>query len=356
MIAKCNNAATRLWWIGLLLGLWPGILICQYENRSYLPLTSSELGTPFKLKRLGIMGSNSRELHAAAGPAGSTYKVRTGSPADTLVLEGKDKSERMWLIDLISLWGCAGGSKVYEGDLDADGIQDAVLVTPTCGNGLAPSSHVVTVTFDHDGRPVPFEAEGYFESLRAGIDSLVDFNRDGRADLVFMNFNDGYWITNMYTLTDARWKRLVGRFGSRSFPLYTRFTNVANTRAVVPPPNRHPTAPDLSNATPSASGTMTEWKWIPAEGGSPYLNLQLSLLGPAGKAVVCTTNYWYGSRRLVLNNADGRTARRLSQDERALVDSILRDVVLKKHTVRVYGNRTPDQCSPELVWVEFEGR
>ena len=49
----------------------PGFLVCQ--SRSYLPLTTSELGTPFKLKRLGIMGSRSTKLHTAAGPIGSTY-------------------------------------------------------------------------------------------------------------------------------------------------------------------------------------------------------------------------------------------------------------------------------------------
>jgi hypothetical protein len=336
-----------------MLSLWSGVLVCQNENRSYLPLTSSELGTPFKLKRLGIMRSESPELHTATGPTGSTYKIRTGGPSTTLVLEGRDNSDRMWLVDLIPLWGCAGGSQVYEGDLDSDGIQDAVVVTRTCGNGLAPSSHVVTVTFDHDGRPVPFEAEGYFECLPAGIDSLVDFNRDGKADLVFMNFNDGYWITNIYSLNDGRWKRVTGHFGPRSFPLYTRFTNAPNTRAVTPPPNRHPTAPDLSNAIPAVSGTMIEWKWIPAGvGASPYLDLQLSLLDPTGKTVLCTTNYWYDSARLVLNNAAGRTARRLSQDERVVVDPILRDAVLKKHRVHLYGSRSPDHCSPELIWVE----
>src|SRR5262245_19104052 len=113
------------------------------------------MGTPFKLKRLGIMPSESHELHTAAGPAGSTYEIRVGGDSKTRVLEGRDNSDRMWLVDLIPLWDCAGGAQVYEGDLDSDGTQDAVLVTPTCANGLAPSSHVVTVTFDHDGRPVP---------------------------------------------------------------------------------------------------------------------------------------------------------------------------------------------------------
>jgi len=189
--------------------------------------------------------------------------------------------------------------------------------------------------------------------LPAGIDFLVDFNRDGKADLVFMNFDDGYWITNIYVLNDARWKRVTGPFGPRLFPLYTRFTNVPNTKPVTPPPNRHPTAPDLSNATPAASGMLTEWRWVSSDGApSPYFNLQLSLLSPTRNLVACTTNYWYDSARLVLNDAAGRTVRRLSHDEIAFIDPILRDAVLKKQTVRVYGARSPDHCSPELVFVE----
>lgn len=351
VIPNCNSVARRFWWIGLFLALWPGFLISQIRN--YLPLTPSELGPPYKLKRLGIVGSRSTELHTAAGPSGSTYKVRTGGKASgTLVLQGKDKSDRMWQVDLIPLWGCAGGSQVYEGDLDSNGIKDAVLLTATCGNGLAPRSHIVTVTFDKDGQPLPFEAEGYFESLPAGIDSLVDLNRDGKANLVFMNFDDGYWITNIYALNDARWKRVTGRFGPRSFPLYTRFTGVANSKAVIPPPNRHPTAPDLSNMTPAASGTLTRWRWVSSGPASPYFDLQLSLLSPTGKPILCTTNYWYDSARLVLNDPAGRTVRRLSQEDSEFTEPILRDAVLKKQMVRVYGARSPDHCSPELVWVE----
>jgi hypothetical protein len=81
-------------------------------------------------------------------------------------------------------------------------------------------------------------------------------------------------------------------------------------------------------------------------------DLQLSLLNPTRKLVECTTNYWYDYDRLVLNDAAGRSVRRLNHDEIGLVDPILRDAVLKKQTVSVYDNRSPDHCSPEMVWVE----
>ncbi len=68
---------------------------------------------------------------------------------------------------------------------DRNGITDLVLVFPTGGNGWAPQNHLVTVTFESSGRPISWEADGYFEETNTGIADLVDLNRDGRADLVY---------------------------------------------------------------------------------------------------------------------------------------------------------------------------
>jgi hypothetical protein len=254
-----------------------------------------------------------------------------------------------WEVDLFLLWGCAGQWPVFEADLDRDGVQDAVLLMPTCGNGLAPQSHIVTVTFDKTGRPVPFEAEGYFEESGGGIDSLVDLNRDGKADLIFMNFNDGYWITNIYMLENAFWNRVPGQLGSRTFPLYTRFTTRANKNAVTPPQSRHPAAPELSILKPVVTGKLTGWKWIPADSTS-YFNLQLSIADAVGKPSVCTTQYWYDTARLVIDGPEGRIIRRAPGGERTALDALLQQIVSTKRTVRLYGRRSADHCSPELIW------
>jgi hypothetical protein len=90
------------------------------------------------------------------------------------------------------------------------------------------------VTFDSAGRRVPFNAAGYFRETDTGIDYLTDPNRAGKADLIYMNYSDGYWITNAYTVNKARWQRL-SRVAGRRLPLYTRFTNHPRNRAVIPP-------------------------------------------------------------------------------------------------------------------------
>ena len=58
------------------------------------------------------------------------------------------------------------------------------------------------------GRPVPFEADGYFQEDGRGIYDLVDLDGDRRAELVYMNFDDGYWVTNLYEAEAGRWRRV----------------------------------------------------------------------------------------------------------------------------------------------------
>jgi hypothetical protein len=275
------------------------------------------------------------------------FRVRPTVSGGRLELEGKDKAGKTWQIDIFELWGCAGGAHIYEADLDADSVQDVILLMPTCGNGLAPSAHMVAITFDTLGRPLLFEAEGYFEEKSNGIDSLVDLNRDGKADLIFMNFNDGYWITNVYSVNRGRWTRMQGSFSGRTFPLYTRFTTQPNNRAVIPPSTRQPWAPDLSNANPVLTGVIVDWKW--PDGNVHDLILHLTILA-GGQQAVCSPEYWFDSARLVLDRPEGRTISHLSAGERNTVDAMLQEFVAKKVPIRLYGRRSSGHCSPELLW------
>src|SRR5262249_5320307 len=136
------------------------------------------------------------------------------------------------------------------------------MIYPTGGNGLAPSSHFFSLTFDEKGRPVPFKADGYFEESAKGITDLVDLNMDGRAELIYMNFDDGYWITNLYEVRAARWRRVKGSHARRSYPLYARFTYRPNRKAVAPAWSRRPFAPDLSNKEPYFRGRLVSYKWF----------------------------------------------------------------------------------------------
>jgi hypothetical protein len=329
------------------------VVNAQHESRAYLPLTAKELGLPFPLKRVGLLTGTSSPLTSTAGVSGSEYEVRNGKDAAVLFLKGGDRAGDSWLVSLVELYACAGGVPVYESDVDADGVKDALLLARTCGNGLAPSVHLLIVTFDPAGRPSLFEVEGYFAQERGGIDSLVDLNRDGKAELLFMNFSDGYWITSIYSIQNARWSRVQGLFSGRVFPLYTRFTTRPNTRAVTPAANRHPWAPDLSNAKPLIEGTLMNWQWPTGAANLDVSELDLKLtIVTNGNKILCTPAYWYDSAKILIDEATGRTIERLTESNRGFVDPWLKKIVSDRLPVRLYGRRYPDRCSPELMWVQ----
>ena len=226
----------------------------QSVERDYLPFGESRLRR-FPLKRTelthealaserGVAASGVRireeELPRATGGARNT--AEDAEPELYLVFSGRDREGLEWRVKTDS-----GGfyEGVYEGDLDRNGRADLVVAIGTGGNGLAPPTRLVFLTLDRAGRPALFEATGYFEARARDIFDVADFDGDGRAELLYMNFDDGYWITNLYRVRDSRWSKVEGRFAGLSFPLYTRFTTRPNHRPVRPARGRNPVAPDL---------------------------------------------------------------------------------------------------------------
>jgi len=227
----------------------------QSVERDYLPFGESRLRR-FPLKRTelthealaserGVTASGVRireeeELPRATGGARNTED--DAEPELQLVFSGRDREGIEWRVKADS-----GGfyEGVYEGDLDRNGRRDLVVAIATGGNGLAPPTRLVFLTLDRRGRPTLFEATGYFEPRPRDIFDVADFDGDGRAELLYMNYSDGYWITNLYRVRDSRWSRIEGRFAGLRLPLHTRFTNRPNHRPVRPAPGRDPVAPDL---------------------------------------------------------------------------------------------------------------
>lgn len=314
----------------------------QGENQTYLPLTKADLGRPFALKHLGAISPDS-ERQLEVGVSTATLKY---TEEGELLLTGRDRAGDAWQVFV------AGGRGVeaYEADVDHNGLRDLVLVAATGGNGLAPPSHFVAVTFESDGRPVRFEAEGYFDADAKGIFDLRDLNGDGEAELIFMNFSDGYWITNLYTARNARWRRIKGRFGSRVYPLYTRFTNRPNRRAVAPRPGRHPFAPDLSNDMASAGGRLRSYRWANV---SQSEDVELTFETRAGQQMICRPVSWHASFTVVLERAHERKIFTLAGAEET-VKAALDEIIASRAEVALYGGRAAEGCSPETLWVKLK--
>lgn len=320
----------------------------QHEHANYLPLSKAELGKPFQLRFIAEFDLEHPIRSAKIGPSGAQFRF---TDARSMMVIGKDRDGKPWSVE--SSIGMSNSGVLYIGDLDHNGMADAVLVVSTGGNGLAPSRHIKTIMFDSYGRPVFFEADGYFRSGHQGIAELVDMDGDGSAELVYMNFDDGYWITNVYEAINARWQRVIGRRGRRSsFPLFTRFTFRPNHKAVSPKPGRRPFGPDLSDNRPRLTGRLVSYKWADVERSG---NILLNLLNAGGKTVACSPDSWYSSFSVTIDNKDGRRTASLGSSDDSL-KSLLNEIVAKRYAVSLFGQRISNSCSPELLWAHPRGR
>ncbi|HLL72921.1 MAG TPA: hypothetical protein VK363_15870 [Pyrinomonadaceae bacterium] len=325
------------------------VATAQAENQSYLPLGGAELGRPFPLKRVAALDSTqnfTRRLSIGV----ATAELKLDEERGFLILTGKDRAGNAWSV--AATGGSPGGVEIYEADLDRNGLRDLVLLAPTGGNGLAPSSHIVVVTFEREtGRPVRFEAEGYFDADAKSIFDLRDMNGDGRAELIYMNYDDGYWITNLYTAANARWRRIKGRFGTRhSFPLYTRFTNRPNRRATQPRAGRKPFAPDLSNDAPNLRGRLVSYRWANI---SQSEDIELNFETTAGQQVTCRPVSWYSSFTIVKDGARGREIFSFAGGEDD-VKRALDEIITGRYEVALSGRRKAEGCQPEVLWVQMK--
>jgi hypothetical protein len=271
--------------------------------------------------------------------------MATTNQQHDLVLAGKDRLQKPWTVTI-----CGEGVGLpyyaFTADLDHEGTPDLILICGTGGCGLAPSAHLQCFLFDANGRPVPFTADGYFDYDEHGIRDLLDLDGDGKADLIYMNYDDGYWITSLYQARNGRWQRFQGRSGDRTFPIYTRFTNRDNHTPVIPKTGRHPFAPDLSNASTNTRGALLGYQWANVEQSE---DIQLNVIVPGSKRVTCEPVSWYSTFSAVLDEPRGRQVVSLAASAKS-VRTLLDTIVARRSTVTVSGQRRQNRASPELLW------
>lgn len=343
----------RLLIVGFLLAVGFTVEVSALQMNDYIPLSKADLGKPFALQYLGVYDHKNSVSKFPIGASGAEVSAQEEEENSAFVLSGLDKTGKGWTVNFGSKAGFGGN--LFTADLDKNGLRDLLMIFPTAGNGLAPSSHVLTLLFDAQGRPVPFEAEGYYDTEKKILPELVDMNGNGRAELVFMNFDDGYWITNVYEADNGRWQRIKGPFGKRSFPLYTRFTQRPNHKAVTPAKGRKPFAPDLSNRMPVARGRMVAFKW--AKEGTDAATatpdgMFFVVVDDRGMQISWVTDDWHGSSVLIIDQQQGRSVFSLWSNADA-VKKLVGEIIEQKFSVALYGRRSADKFSPEIIWATY---
>lgn len=327
--------------IALALPLWLSALPAQaasFEN--YLPMGQTEYRKKFRMQHLltipfpADFQSMPEQRFPQAGVSGVTLKLsKVEDDLDEWVLQGKDKTGHPWSLYTGQLAYPSDSAQIFQADLDRNGINDLIIWAPNHGAGMAPYSRLEIITFESNGRPVLLETWSYYSVGQHGIDDLLDLHGNGRAQLLTMHYSDGYWLTDLYQVDNARWRRVMGRFGQLSYPALTRFsyrpsrTLVKSVRA-----DRHPVAPDMSNQHPWG---RTIYRLADAEGNH---------LRGDGKTL--TINPYFAA--LVVDQPGGRTILSSSANDQRRA-AVWREFYTAARPLHLYGD--PGLWNePVVVW------
>jgi hypothetical protein len=328
--------------VALYLGFAIFFLAGTCHTFAQVPLKRGQI-PPFPLKLLADSENESQEDGITASfPVGVRLTKFVITLAD-INFSGQDKSGQPWTVELdnqhIGL-----GYKLYSGDLDKNGLVDAVFVTDTGANGSLPASILSILTFDLQGRPLLWQTGLNVTADKTGIAQLVDLDQDRKAELIAEQVDavsgdkaEGYFVTDIYKVEQGRWQKL-GEYAATALPVYAPVADASAEAWLIRPPaklpaDRHAFAPDLSNAAPVA------------EGKAEFVNLvkqtedEIELVRPADR---CTPNDFI----LVEDSKLKRTISTLSGSDEAKLKPLLVQTKIK-----LYGNCSPGQLSPRLIWI-----
>jgi hypothetical protein len=307
-----------------------------------VPLKSDQI-PPFPLKLLADSENETQQDGVTASFPVGVRLTNFAISLEAISFSGQDKAGLPWTVELdnqhIGL-----GYKLYSGDLDQNGLVDAVLVTDTGANGPLPASILSILTFDQQGRPLLWQAGLNVRAEKAGIAQLVDLNQDRKAELITEHFDadgagqaDGYFVTDIYQAEAGRWRK-SSEFAGVTLPVYAHVSASSEAPWLIRPPEKLPAerpafAPDLSNVAPVAEG-KAGLSGLVKENGD-----ELELVRAADR---CTPPDFI----LVEDSKLRRTISILSGSDEAKLKPLLTQL-----KVKLYGNCAPGQLSPRLIWI-----
>ena len=209
--------------------------------------------------------------------------------------EGKDNSNNPWKVEIeIKLGGCM----LWRADLDRDGQEDLIVLTSDATS--SGESILTLLLIDNLGRPTPWQAVGHYEEATQGLANLVDLDRNGRAELLFLyvqGFDRGQARATSifrYEIKDARLRRVDGPVAGEVFP------------DRLPRGVRVTDEPDMTTVVQLNAPTLTITSLAPGKPGSCGVQIPLGATGSVTvdpNAAEATIEVCYDKMTL----SDGRT-------------------------------------------------
>ena len=148
------------------------------------------------------------------------------------LLEGLDKSGKPWRVTF---------SQAIRGLFlaDLDGNRTYYFTGYTGGAGMSPSTWILVLSFDAQGRPVPFHVNTQDADFdKRGLANLLNLDGTG-PELLQQDWQETNWmqdvvsgvfITSLYRQRGPYWYRADGRHGAITFPVLEKWAMVRKMR------------------------------------------------------------------------------------------------------------------------------
>ena len=284
-----------------------------------------------------------------------------------LIVSGKDKKGRPWTVYIAPPQMIAGG-EAAAADLNSDGTDELIFDMGLGRNGwCAGGSEMTVLSFDSEGRPVPWFVIGYSEpDLDFG-----DWNKNGRNELVqfdcdFDSSQDvpkWFSVASVYELNNAFWLRLSQKDRAKYESQYRALASRTKRIPLGEDPSKF--FPDYSN-DPAAGVTEHILSTVPGVGdercgvleGLEIEDGRLVEMGEREKQQLharCFDHFviedgvnCYGKPAIVIYSPKETIAVLDGSSDRAA--EMFQQIVREKLPVKLTGQLEEGHCSPAMIW------
>ena len=276
------------------------------------------------------------------------YQIRVRQYKE-ITIRGRDRSGLTWQVG--ATYAGDGGCRFYSVDLDGNGYRDLIFLTANMGSGAAGVTMTI-IAFDQQHRPVPWRRTGPFSAGDDQIDNIVDFDGDGRAELLFQSVEEQdparelAVVTFLYRMEQGYFRRVDGNVARHSFPIR------------LPKGARVSEEPELSNIVERTGPRRRIRAVKPGENRPCWLDrvsLTDGAISLAPESLVADECHGYlqfarGGRlgipmMVVLDKPNGERIIDIEQS-----NETLRDVVRLKLPVVLVGSICEAGCRPYIMW------